>query len=107
MSIQLEVREEQVTAFLAGEIDHHSVKEMRKEIDEALTRVYPKELVIDFSGVSFMDSSGIGLVMGRYKLLEPMGGVLIIRGLTPPLRRVMKLAGIEKLAQIEDGGKQR
>ena len=67
MSVRTETNGKILTAYLDGEIDHHSAKNMRETIDAAIAELMPEMLVLDFKDVSFMDSSGIGLVMGRYK----------------------------------------
>lgn len=105
MSVQISLAEESVTAYLAGEIDHHCAKGLREEIDEAAQRVSPKELILDFKDVTFMDSSGIGLVMGRYSLMQELGGELHVTGLSTHIRKVMKLAGLDRLAVMDNGGK--
>ena len=74
MNIQINASDELVTVYLTGEIDHHSAGEIREEIDRSLESNRPKQLVMDFKNVGFMDSSGIGLVMGRYKLMQTMDG---------------------------------
>ena len=94
-----------MTVYLSGEIDHHSARTIREDIDEAAQRAKPRELVLDFRDVSFMDSSGIGLVMGRYALLQDWEGVLRLVNLSAQLNKVMKLAGLDKLALIENTGK--
>ena len=101
MPVQIYISEESVTACLSGEIDHHSAKPIRVEIDELAARIAPSELVLDFRDVSFMDSSGIGLVMGRYKLMQELGGTLRVINLSSHIKKVMKLAGLEKLVVIE------
>ena len=63
MSVKISVKGEVVTAYLSGELDHHSAREMREAIDSAIELNIPELLVLDFSGIGFMDSSGIGLVM--------------------------------------------
>lgn len=105
MSVEINVTGEVVTAFLSGELDHHTAKSMRDIIDGAIELNMPTLLVLDFSGVSFMDSSGIGLVMGRYRNLQKTGASLHISGTSPNIYKVMKLAGIEKLAKLERGYK--
>lgn len=104
MSIEFENTGEVLTARLSGEIDHHSAKSMREKIDSSIMVNMPTLLVLDFSGVSFMDSSGIGLVMGRYKLLSKSGAEMLITGMSPNIYKVMKLSGIEKLARLDNGG---
>ena len=74
MSVKIEVNGEVVVAYLSGDIDHHTAKPMREEIDKAVEENMPSLLVLDFKDVSFMDSSGIGVIMGRYKLIYLLGG---------------------------------
>lgn len=90
-----------MTAKLSGEIDHHIAGVLRNTIDEAVMMDKPPELVLDFTDVSFMDSSGIGLVMGRYKLQAEQNGRLTVKGTSPQIKKVMKLAGLDRLAKFE------
>ncbi len=101
MSIQINASDELVTVYLTGEIDHHSAREIREEIDRSLESNRPKMLVMDFKNVGFMDSSGIGLVMGRYKLMQAMDGAVKVVNTPNHIKKVMKLAGLDKLAAIE------
>lgn len=101
LKIYNEVEERsKLTAYISGEIDHHSAKSIRKEIDINVQKLNPSELYLDFSKVDFMDSSGIGLVMGRYKLLSERGGKVFIQNPPPLIKKVMLVAGINKLAKI-------
>ena len=102
MSVEIKTSRDTVTAYLSGELDHHSAKEMREAVDNAVELNMPSKLVLDFKGVSFMDSSGIGLVMGRYRNLIKTGAQLYITGASPQIYKVMKLAGIERLAKLEE-----
>lgn len=104
MPVEMEIDENVVTAYLSGEIDHHNASALRKKIDETAERVYPQLLVLDFGAVTFMDSSGIGLVMGRYKLIKDLGGRLEIENAPKAIRKVMRMAGIEKLIEKEREG---
>ncbi len=101
MSVQINVTGEVVTAYLGGELDHHTAKEMRETIDNAIELNMPTLLVLDFKDISFMDSSGIGLVMGRYRNLIKTGAELHIIGAPPNIYKMLKLAGIERLAKLE------
>ena len=100
MSVSIVAKGEVITAFLNGEIDHHTAAELRTTIDDAVVNNKPTLLVLDFKNVSFMDSSGIGLVMGRYKTISELGGELAIVNTSPDIGKVMKLAGMERLAKI-------
>lgn len=101
LKIYDEVEEKsKLTAYISGEIDHHSAKDIRKEIDINVQKLNPTNLYLDFSKVDFMDSSGIGLVMGRYKLQSERGGKVFIQNPPPLIKKVMLVAGINKLAKI-------
>ena len=102
MSVNLDIGESHIVAYISGEIDHHSAKKIRETIDSAAERTSPKKLVLDFRGVTFMDSSGIGLVMGRYKLMSSLGGELEVANVSAHIKKVMKISGLEKFAKIRE-----
>ncbi len=81
-------------AYLVGEIDHDSAQSLRIQLDDALLNRTPKVLVLDFGGVGFMDSSGIGLILGRQRCARTLGGSLKIQHAPEQLRKVLQLAGI-------------
>lgn len=99
--MNIKTKGEVLTVYLSGEIDHHSAKGMREEIDKAIEYGMPSLLILDFSDVTFMDSSGIGLVMGRYRMLQKTGSTLNLVNLPENIYKIMKLAGIERLASLE------
>lgn len=106
MPVKIEVSDSVMTAYLDGEIDHHSASAIREEVDKTIDTEKPDMLILDFRDVTFMDSSGIGLVMGRYrKLKELPGSELHITNTSPWIYKVMRLAGLERLAVIDKGGK--
>ena len=107
MPVKIEIAPEAdtVTAILSGEIDHHGAGRLREVIDDSVRRTCPRLLILDFGGVEFMDSSGIGIVLGRYRLMQDMGGRLALRSLPPHIRKVMQVAGISSLDIQEMGGK--
>lgn len=86
-----------LTAVLEGDIDHHSAKAMREAIDDQITKERPSMIQLDFSGVQFMDSSGIGLIMGRYKLMNILGGKIRVINIPKNLERMIKLSGLTAL----------
>ena len=89
-----------LVAFLKGEIDHHTAAKIRSLLDIKIESIHPKLLVLDFTQITFMDSSGIGLVMGRYKTICELSGELAIVNTSPSIGKVMRLAGMERLAKI-------
>ncbi|WP_367926247.1 anti-sigma factor antagonist [uncultured Ruthenibacterium sp.] len=86
---------ENLVALLSGEIDHHWAAILREEIDERVRSRSPAKLILDFSGVTFMDSSGIGLILGRHRLVSTLGGVVIVQKAPREIKRMLSIAGIE------------
>ena len=101
MAVQTELLDKLVIARITGDIDHHGAKALRDTIDDAVIRSGATELELDFREVSFMDSSGIGLVMGRYKLMQELGGTLHLVNVAGHLKKVMVLAGLDRLAILD------
>ena len=101
MPVTIETNGDTMVARLSGELDHHHTQKLREEIDRNVQKERPARLALDFSGVEFMDSSGIGLVLGRYHLMQEMNGKLVLRAMPPHIRRVMRVAGIASL-EIEE-----
>lgn len=92
-------------AFIKGEIDHHTAPDIREAIDDAiLFNEKAETIVLDFSGVTFMDSSGVGLVMGRYRLASGKNKKLRVENLSERDYKIMRMSGIEKLAVISQKG---
>ncbi len=89
-----------LTAYIDGEIDHDSAAKIRTRIDSAAQSLKPRTLCLDFSGVSFMDSSGIGLVMGRYRQMKLMGGSLRVINVPDRMYRLFAMSGIEGLGVL-------
>ena len=90
-----------------GEIDHHTAAEIRRGIDTALFEKRPKKFILDLSAVSFMDSSGLGLIMGRYSVMKELEGEMVVWNPSPETRAILTLAGMERMVRIEypaDGG---
>ncbi len=90
-----------LTARLSGEIDHHKAPYIRQKIDSQAEYYRPKELHLDFSSVTFMDSSGIGLIMGRYRQISLLGGVLKVVNVPKGLLKIISLSGIDKLGVLK------
>lgn len=91
-------------AYLSGEIDHDAAQDLRLALDDALVSRSPRTLVLDFAGVGFMDSSGVGLILGRQRRAQALGGSVRVQHAPRQLRRVLDLAHIPCTAQ--EGGNQ-
>ena len=94
----------EMSYVLSGELDHHSARLARENIDSLIQQKKPSVLRLDFSEVSFMDSSGIGLIMGRYRMIHLYGGDLKVVNIPQELERIMTLSGLKVLGVIEQKG---
>ncbi len=84
-----------LTVYLSGEIDHHTASPIRTKIDTELLKSRPGELILDFSEVTFMDSSGVGLVLGRYKTALSVSCKTAVCGLKPRDKRILMMSGMQ------------
>ena len=89
-----------LSAKLCCELDHHTVKRIREKIDRMMFEKKPRELILDFSDVSFMDSSGLGLIIGRSETASAIGASVRLCGLSSNLSRLLCVCGIEKLDNL-------
>ncbi|MGN1411793.1 MAG: STAS domain-containing protein [Oscillospiraceae bacterium] len=97
MTAKFNLRDNVLYAVISGELDHHSIKPIRDETDIEILRHSPKALVIDFKNITFMDSSGIGYIMGRTRLIP---NITIINA-NPSIKKIMVLSGIGRIADIK------
>lgn len=82
------------------ELDHHEVEKIRKRTDYEIQRFMPKKVVLDFKKVGFMDSAGIGLVIGRYKSASCYGGILELINVKPKIKKIFEMSGVLKIVSI-------
>ena len=85
---------------IVGEINHYNAVFVRQAIDEKVLELCPKNLVLDLADVPFMDSSGLGLIMGRYLRMQELGGTLTVANPSAEHKKIFKLAGLNKLVKI-------
>lgn len=104
MQVHIETEADTAVCYLEGELDHHNAPSVREKIDTFAVGSMPRRMLLDFGGVTFMDSSGIGLVMGRYKLLSASDCTLTVCNLSPHAYKVMRLAGLENLVTLQKRG---
>ena len=84
-----------------GEIDHHNATRLRQEADELISHYRPQCVVLNLKKIDFMDSSGLGFIMGRMALVSKKGGTLIIKSPSRSVQKICRLAGLERLVKIE------
>ena len=94
-----EKRKDTLTVRLSGELDHRAASGMRKELDALIAQTGAKKLVFDLKGLDFMDSSGIGLVIGRYKVMSQRGGSVAVCKPGARVDQIFRLAGLYQLVE--------
>lgn len=87
----------QVKAMLIGELDHHNAERIREALDALIADPAINELVLDMSGVQFMDSSGLGVILGRYRVLSQRGGRLLLSAVPVSIDRIFRMSGLYAL----------
>ncbi len=87
---------------ITDEIDDCSVQKIRRKADYEIERYMPRKVVFDFDSVTFMDSAGIGLIIGRYKFANMLGGKLEVTNLTQSVRKIFEMSGILKLIPVTE-----
>ena len=89
--------EKQLIFRLEEDIDECTVQKIRRKLDNEIERYMPKEVIFDFNNVSFMDSAGIGLIIGRYKLASMLGGKVQVANMGQPVRKIFEMSGMQKI----------
>jgi len=87
---------------MTEEIDHHWAEKIRRKADDEITRYMPRKVILDFNNVTFMDSAGIGMVLGRYKMINMLGGTLEMKNVSTSVRKIFEMSGITKICPIGD-----
>ena len=101
MSVKIDFDGETLYCRLSGEIDHHTALPIRLETDDRIENSRPRHTVLDFSEVTFMDSSGVGFLLGRYKKLISRGCIAAIKGPAPAVDKMLEMSGIYKIIRKE------
>ena len=101
MPITVNSRDSALTITLSGEIDQHGAREMMRQLDDAIATRLPAHLVLDLSGVTYMDSSGNAVLLRTLRQMEQIGGSLRVTAIPTQARRVLDAAGVGRLITLE------
>ena len=105
MNIEYKEEDKLLYIQITEEIDHHTTEKLRRKMDYEITRLMPREVVFDFSKVSFMDSAGIGLLIGRYKLAKLLGGSTKIINSSQTVKKMLEMSGVVRIIPVEENQK--
>lgn len=98
--MKYQVQENCLTIFLPADVDHHNAEEIRKEADRLIEKEHIRYIIFDFAETGFMDSSGIGVIMGRYRKIYMMGGEVWAVHANERMKKILAMSGVMKIMQI-------
>ncbi len=98
--MKYQIQENCLTIFLPREVDHHNAEEIREESDALIEKHHIKCVIFDFEGTNFMDSSGIGVIMGRYRMIYLLGGEVWAVHANERMKKILVMSGVTKIIQI-------
>lgn len=104
MNINFIKKDKLLIVEITEEIDHHVAEKIRRKVDDEITRYMPRKTIFDFSRVTFMDSAGIGMIIGRYKMMKLIGGNLEIINISQTVKKILEMSGINKIIPIMPKG---
>ncbi len=102
METKYEEKDKLLVFKITEEIDHHTTEKIRRKMDNEIERYMPKKIVFDFNQVTFMDSAGIGMLIGRYKSIRRIGGLAELINVKPSIKKIFEMCGLLKIIPITD-----
>ncbi|WP_405729576.1 STAS domain-containing protein [Anaerotignum sp.] len=102
MELQFKRKNKTMIILISGEVDHHTAIELRRQTESALAQMGGRNIIFGFEEVTFMDSSGIGMMIGRYKQLQALGGRIAIACANEKIAEIIRLSGLTKLLPVFD-----
>lgn len=100
MEVKLIGEKRALLVTVSGELDHHTAAAVKEKADNKMRSSNAVNIIFDFSGLTFMDSSGIGMIMGRYKKVRSLGGRVVACGINAQILRIMEMSGIDKIIKL-------
>ncbi len=98
--MKYEIQENYLIIYLPRDVDHHNAEEIKKEADHLIDRNHIRYVIFDFADTGFMDSSGIGVIMGRYKKVYMFGGEVFAVNTNARMKKILTMSGLTKIMQI-------
>jgi stage II sporulation protein AA (anti-sigma F factor antagonist) len=101
LNIELEVKQDVLCVRLSGELDHHFADELRNQTVNAIESYHIRHIILNLEQLSFMDSSGLGVILGRYKQIKQLNGEMVVCAISPPIQRLFDMSGLFKIIRLE------
>ena len=100
VNVDYNEKEKSLVFEITEEIDHHTTEIIRRKMDNEITKYMPRKIVFDFNQVTFMDSAGIGMLIGRYKMVKMLGGSAELVHVKPSIKKIFEMCGVLKIIPI-------
>jgi stage II sporulation protein AA (anti-sigma F factor antagonist) len=101
LNIELEIKQDVLCIRLSGELDHHTADELREQAATVIERNDIRHIVLNLGQLSFMDSSGLGVILGRYKQIKQVHGEMVVCAISPAIQRLFDMSGLFKIIKME------
>ena len=105
MDIKYDEVDKLLTCQITEEIDHHTTEKIRRILDDEIERYMPRKIIFNFDKVSFMDSAGIGMILGRYKIMKMLGGTVELINVNSSVKKIFEMSGIHRIISINNNKK--
>jgi len=102
LAVDLEVKENVLLIRLSGELDHHTAEELRQKVNDAIENNSIQHILLNLEQLTFMDSSGLGVILGRYKQIKHLGGEMIVCAISPSVKRLFDMSGLFKIIHLAE-----
>lgn len=101
LNIDLEVKNDVLCIRLTGELDHHTAEDLRELATNAIEKHQIRHILLNLEQLSFMDSSGLGVILGRYKQIKQLHGEMVVCAISPAIERLFDMSGLFKIIRLE------
>ena len=102
MNVEYKEMDKQLVFEITEEIDHHTTEKIRRKMDNEIQRYMPKRIIFNFNSVTFMDSAGIGMLIGRYKIARMFGATVELINVKPSIKKIFEMCGVLKIIPITE-----
>lgn len=102
LRIEMETKHEVLVVRLQGELDHHTAEDLRTKVDEVLRSSQVRHVILSLADLTFMDSSGIGVILGRYKQIQGRSGEMVVCSINPTIYRIFEMSGLFKVIKFRE-----
>ncbi|KIY21600.1 MULTISPECIES: anti-sigma F factor antagonist [Mesobacillus] len=101
LNIDMKVKQDVLLIRISGELDHHTADELREQATKAIENEGIRHIVMNLEHLTFMDSSGLGVILGRYKQIKQLHGEMVVCAISPPIKRLFDMSGLFKIIRLD------